>query len=117
MQSYQKISRGNFSHRFEHSSEEILHKATNRSEGDAWSKTHHFELKLWVRNKLRERFAREDVTLEQAWAWLIDEAARRYVEGGAFGAEVMRLSTSALSPSCDDFCHLRLGFFLGESYA
>ena len=32
-------------------------------------------------NKLRERFGWDDVTLDQAWAGLIEEAARRYVEG------------------------------------
>ena len=31
---------------------------------------------------LRERFDWDDVTLDQAWAGLIEEAARRYVEGG-----------------------------------
>ena len=36
---------------------------------------------VWVRNKLRERFAWDDVTLDQVWAGLIDGAARRYVEG------------------------------------
>ena len=31
---------------------------------------------------LRERFDWDDITLDQAWAGLIEEAARRYVEGG-----------------------------------
>lgn len=34
---------------------------------------------------LRERLAWDDITLDLAWAGLIEEAARRYVEGG--GAE------------------------------
>ena len=42
---------------------------------------HYFGLGLSVRNKLWERFAWDDVTLDQAWADLIKEAARRYVEG------------------------------------
>jgi hypothetical protein len=44
--------------------------------------THHFEVGLWVRNKLRERFDWDDVTLDQAWAGLIEEAARRYAADG-----------------------------------
>ena len=35
-----------------------------------------------MRNKLRELFARDDITLDQEWAGLIEEAARRQVEGG-----------------------------------
>ena len=65
----------------EQSTEEILHNAYNRSEGDAWITMHHFGLGIWVRNKLRERFDWDDVTLDQEWAGLIQEAARRYVEG------------------------------------
>jgi hypothetical protein len=42
---------------------------------------HHFGVGIWVRNKLRERFDWDDVTLDQAWAGLIGEAARGYVEG------------------------------------
>ena len=37
-----------------------------------------------VRNKLRERFVWDDVTLDQAWVGLIEDAARRYVEGGGY---------------------------------
>ena len=66
----------------EHSPEEILYNAYNRSEGDEWSMTHCFGVGLCVRNKLREQFTWDDVTLDQAWARSIEEAARRYVEGG-----------------------------------
>jgi hypothetical protein len=59
----------------------LLHNATNRSEGDVWSATHHFDVGIWVRNKLRQRFTWDDITLDQAWSELIEEAARRYVEG------------------------------------
>ena len=69
-------------HYIEHSAEEILHNATNRSEGDDRGTTHYFGIGLWVSNKLRQRFAWNDITLGQAWAGLIEEAARRYVEGG-----------------------------------
>ena len=60
----------------------LLHNAYHRSEGDAWPTTRHFDPGLWVRNKLRERFAWDDLTLGQAWASLLEEAARRYVAGG-----------------------------------
>ena len=43
--------------------------------------THHFGVGMWVSNKLREQFAWDDITLDQVWAGLIEEAARRYVEG------------------------------------
>ena len=56
----------------------IKNLATNRSEGDDWSVTHHFGVGIWVRNKLRERFVWDDVTLDQEWAGLIEQAARRY---------------------------------------
>ena len=58
----------------EQGTEEILHNAYNRSVGDDWSATHYFSLGIWVRNKLRERFAWDDLTLDQAWAGLIEEA-------------------------------------------
>ena len=64
----------------------LLHSATNRFEGDGWNTTHLFDIGLWVRNKLRERFDWDDITLDQAWAGFIEEAARRYAEGGARGA-------------------------------
>ena len=70
-----KISRGKISRLVEHSPKEILHNADNRSEGDDWGTTHYFGIGIWVRNKLRERFAWDDVTLDQAWAGLIEEAA------------------------------------------
>jgi hypothetical protein len=64
-----------------HSPKEILHNATNRSEGDGWIVTHHFGVGLWVRNKLRQRFAWDDLTLGQAWAGLIEETVKRNMEG------------------------------------
>jgi hypothetical protein len=69
------------SHLDDHSPEEILHNAYNRSEGDAWSATHYFGVGLWVRNKLRQRFAWDDLTLGQAWAGLIEETVKRNMEG------------------------------------
>jgi hypothetical protein len=44
--------------------------------------THHFGLGLWVRNKVRERFDWDDITLDQEWGGLIEEAACWYVAGG-----------------------------------
>ena len=40
-----------------------------------------YSVEMWVRNKLRERFAWDDITLDHEWAGLIEEVARRYVEG------------------------------------
>ena len=50
----------------EYRPEDILHNATNRSEGDDWGATHYFGVGISVRNKLRERFVWGEITLDQA---------------------------------------------------
>lgn len=48
-------------------------------EGTGWPALQHFGLGMWVRNRLRERFAWDDVTLDREWSSLIEAAARRAV--------------------------------------
>ncbi len=63
---------------------EIYHLMTSEGSKD-WPTQQHFGLGLWVRNTLRQKFERDDQTLDSKWASLIETAAKRVMPGQSTG--------------------------------